>query len=679
MRPTKFALRGLTRTWIRRLAHFFFRVYPSKPMQPQVVDVPLISILPYFLRKVNRVVRHSFGFEPVMIYNNPMQYADVALPIKAATRQQSFTYLIPPALLPDIRIGQRVTVPFGRREEIGTIIKLRAQSPNIKGSLREIKKLTDPFPIFDETVIKLAETVARDHGATIGQVLDSAAPAPAPRTGKLFINQTSPERIATVHSANKPYVLYQPIATRWSAYRRLIDRVLSQNKRVLIIMPSHELVLIFAQSIADGTVRPLAMPPTAEKSTYYQGWLEVLHGQHQIIVGTRKSVFLPVPNLGLLIIDKVSEYGYKEEQYPYYHALVVAQERAKLSNAQLVIGDAAPQLEQWVKLQAKQLVSIQANMDKSPEVTIINTSTYKKLFPEILLDRIKQTTEQAGRAAVFYNRKGEGRFYRCRDCETAIYCPRCDTLLSVYAEGDKTVLRCPHCGYETTPPYRCTACQSYRLGSVGLGVNSIAKILREHFPNKKIAVISKDNDQSSIPFDIAICTSQLFYLDPSIQFDLLATVHIDHILHGTNWRTNEEAYLMLARLAERTNHLIIQTSQSEHRVIQAFCRHDIDDLYTNEIAQRRQHGFPPAAPITQLIYTGTDATKVTKEAEKLHQALLAAWPDKVDLIYAPSPLGTGKRRDKYRYQIIIKLPVTEELTRLVPAAWQIDPAPDSIG
>jgi primosomal protein N' (replication factor Y) len=421
------------------------------------------------------------------------------------------------------------------------------------------------------------------------------------------------------------------------------------------------------------------LPATSEKSLYYQDWLETLQGQHSVIIGTRKSIFLPVPQLGLIIIDKVSEYGYKEEQYPYYHALAVAKQRSQLSTAQLIIGDATPQLDEWAQIQKKQLQTVSTGESTKPQITLIDTSAHKKLFPEVLLDHIEEVTNRGERAAIFYNRKGEGRFYRCRDCETAIYCPRCDALLNVYDEVGKTVLRCAHCGYETTPPYRCESCQSYRLGSVGLGVNSIAKILKERFPGKSIGVVSKDSDQTTDLADISVCTSQMFYLSPTAQFGLLATVHIDHILHGTSWRTNEEAYLMLARLAERTSHLIIQTSQTEHPVIQSFCKNNLDSLYQHELEQRQLHGFPPIKAVTQLIYAGIEENKVKKEAEKLHSTLLAAWPNQNNLIYAPSPLGSGKRRDKYRYQIIVKLPVTDELAKLIPTTWQIDPAPQEIG
>ena len=49
-------------------------------------------------------------------------------------------------------------------------------------------------------------------------------------------------------------------------------------------------------------------------------WEKAVNGCIDILIGTRAAVFSPLPNLGLIIIDREDSYGYKEEQAPYYRA-----------------------------------------------------------------------------------------------------------------------------------------------------------------------------------------------------------------------------------------------------------------------------------------------------------------------------------------------------------------------
>jgi primosomal protein N' (replication factor Y) len=216
------------------------------------------------------------------------------------------------------------------------------------------------------------------------------------------------------------------------------------------------------------------------------------------------------------------------------------------------------------------------------------------------------------------------------------------------------------------------------MGSVGLGVNSIARILAQHFPDAIIATLSKDQPQFRKESQITICTSQLFFQPPSVHFDLLATIHIDQILHGTSWRTNEEAYLVLSRLAERAEQFVVQSSQPDHPVLQAFCSDSVETLYANEAILRKTAGYPPYGTFTQLIFAGADEAKVKKEVDRLYLLIQEALPQVKDKLHEPSPVGSGKRRGRYRYQIIARSPLTPELTALIPPGWQIDPAPEAL-
>ncbi len=605
-----------------------------------------------------------------------MQYADIALPVRTATRQNSFTYTIPPAILPEISIGQRVSVPFGRRQMVGTVIGLRATPPKNVHLLKPIKRLVEPFPIFTQQSLELADRLALHYGATTGEILESAGPTPAPRTAqKLAATLSSTNTEPKLHQGLR-YGYYLPILERYNGYLQLIRKALAAEGSVLILFPNQEQVADFAAFITANKIQPIIQPPSTESAAGFKYWVAGLTSKTQVFIGTRKAIFLPIQDLTLVIIDQPSEYGYKEEQFPYYNSVTVAQMRATLSDIKLILGDSAPRLADYYDQQQGKMQFLAAPKI-TQKTTLIDTTTHRGIISDILLERMTETLARGGRVGLYYNRKGSGGFFHCLTCETAFYCPRCDTLLQVKDSQAKIILDCPICQYQSQPPYQCPVCQSYKLGSAGMGIERLSSIIQEHFPNEKVATLSSESRHIDNDSAITIMTSQLFFLPAAIRFDLLVTFQIDQLLHGSDWSTNEQAYLKLSHLAERAEHLIIQTSEPEHSVILAFCRGNHQPLYEAELGYRTEHGYPPIQPLIRLAIAGFQLEKVKAQADQLYQELYATIGQS-GVLFPPSPIGSGKRRGKYRYQIIIKSQLTPNLLSKIPAQWLIDPEPEHL-
>ncbi|MEQ8957514.1 MAG: primosomal protein N', partial [Coleofasciculus sp. C2-GNP5-27] len=83
----------------------------------------------------------------------------------------------------------------------------------------------------------------------------------------------------------------------------------------------------------------------------YDTWRQVLSGEPQVVIGTRSAIFVPLPKLGLIILDEEHDSSFKQDSLPpTYHARTVAQWRAELENCPLVLGSATPSLETWVSV-----------------------------------------------------------------------------------------------------------------------------------------------------------------------------------------------------------------------------------------------------------------------------------------------------------------------------------------
>ncbi|MFD2628332.1 primosomal protein N' [Oceanobacillus kapialis] len=89
-----------------------------------------------------------------------MRIAKVIVDVPANSINQTFDYLIPEKFLDILKVGMRVTVPFGPRKIMGFVVG-KAEESTFK-SLREIEQVLDVTPVLTEELLHLGEWVAKD-------------------------------------------------------------------------------------------------------------------------------------------------------------------------------------------------------------------------------------------------------------------------------------------------------------------------------------------------------------------------------------------------------------------------------------------------------------------------------------------------------------------------------------
>ena len=104
----------------------------------------------------------------------------------------------------------------------------------------------------------------------------------------------------------------------------------------------------------------------------YDEYLKILREEVHVVVGTRSSVFAPLKNLGIIIIDEEDSPSYKQENTPKYNAKDVATFRCKYNNVPLVLGSATPLLETKARADKKvfELVSLKNRVGTATLPTI---------------------------------------------------------------------------------------------------------------------------------------------------------------------------------------------------------------------------------------------------------------------------------------------------------------------
>jgi primosomal protein N' (replication factor Y) len=72
--------------------------------------------------------------------------------------------------------GMRVRVPFGRREVVGVVMRLTADSDVPQDKLREVRAALDEQPLFEASGLALLEWAANYYHHPVGEVMATALP-----------------------------------------------------------------------------------------------------------------------------------------------------------------------------------------------------------------------------------------------------------------------------------------------------------------------------------------------------------------------------------------------------------------------------------------------------------------------------------------------------------------------
>ena len=132
----------------------------------------------------------------------------------------------------------------------------------------------------------------------------------------------------------------------------------------------------------------------------FDEWYRVKEGKAKLVIGARSALFLPLQNLGLIIIDEEHENTYKSEHNPKYHTREVSEFLCHIKKCKLVLGSATPSIESYYKALKEEYILIEmlkrVNNKKMPEMQIVDMRQELKnknlsLFSKKLYEQIETT------------------------------------------------------------------------------------------------------------------------------------------------------------------------------------------------------------------------------------------------------------------------------------------------
>lgn len=571
------------------------------------------------------------------------------VPKVRTTGEGVFDYAIPPELLPQIKIGVLVLVPFRGRKIEGIVVDLIKHSKITK--LKSVLKIIDPNPVIDTTHLELAKWMSNYYLDSFSKTLFENIVPPARRIIKNTPEQYRRIDIKKIDIKNpKKYLIIGGFSARINIYLKAISQTLKQNKQVVIIVPDLSNISIFRKYIKV----PMAILHAGLSITErYLVWQKIRNGDVKIIIGSNSAIFAPANNLGLVIIDQEENETYKNDRSPRFHVVNVAEKLCSITKSHLILGTVAPRVETYYKAKNDDFIIKNISDTKKPDISITNMNSEKSIISSNLENAIDSALSNKQKILLVLNRKGEGTKFSCTDCGFVMLCPKCQ--LPLIPQTDATI--CFHCEKEFPTLTKCPKCQSINLKAVGLGTKRLENIINKRWPKATTTRLELQSDDIKTNWDIAIATNFALKLQlPNI--NLVCVIDADQSINLPDYKALENSFITNYKFLKVGDRGIIQTHLPENPVIASLAKLDYLDFYNNEILSREKYHFPPYARLIRLLYKNTDEQKCIAETKRVFDSL-----NKITDIslLGPAPAFIKNKLGKYRYQIIIKLPVKKPI------------------
>ncbi len=405
-------------------------------------------------------------------------------------------------------------------------------------------------------------------------------------------------------------------------------------------------------------------------------WRAIIGGQARVVVGARSALFLPYPDLGLIVVDEEHEQAYKQEDGVCYQARDMAVLRGHLAGIPVILVSATPSLETLQNVSAGRYAALHLPDRHAgaalPAVSAIDLRRDKparqRWLSPALVSALEQTLASGEQALLFLNRRGYAPLTLCRTCGHRLNCPNCTAWLVEHRLTGR--LQCHHCGYQARLPARCPQCgDEGSFAACGPGVERLAEEAAALFPAARMATLTSDTlggpravsdmiDRiARHEVDLLIGTQIVAKGHHFPMLTLVGVVDADLGLAGGDLRAAERTYQLLHQVAgragraERPGQVLLQTYDPEHPVMRALIANDRDGLIAHELAERRAHGMPPFGRLAALILSSHDQPKLDETA----RALARAAPSGSGIsVLGPAPAPMAMLRGRHRRRFLLK-------------------------
>jgi primosomal protein N' (replication factor Y) len=461
-------------------------------------------------------------------------------------------------------------------------------------------------------------------------------------------------------------------------YLEAVAECLARGRQALVLLPEIALSAQWLERFEGRFGVPPAMWHSELGSKRRRDtWRGVAEGRVQALVGARSALFLPFPDLGLIVVDEEHETAFKQEEGVVYHARDMAVVRARLNDAACVLVSATPSLETLTNAENGRYAALDLPNRHGgatlPSVVAIDQRVTPpergRFLSPPLVQAIHEAIGRGEQAMLFLNRRGYAPLTLCRACGHRMRCPNCTAWLVEHRIQRR--LQCHHCGHAEPIPPACPECGAEgSMTPLGPGVERVQEEAAELFPDARRLVMASDTLPGPAAAAEAARSIQAREVDLIIGTQIVAKGwHFPHLtvvgvvdadlgLAGGDLRAAERTVQLLHQVAGRAGRaeapgqVLLQSWNPEHPVMQALISGDLAGFMAAEADQRRPGHWPPFGRLAALIVSSENEREADQIARDL--GIEAPGGEGVEVL-GPAPAPLALLRGRHRRRLLIKV------------------------
>ncbi len=647
----------------------------------------------------------------------PMYYYEVAPTQIVRSGTDTFTFASESML----QIGQVVRISVGKKLMNGLVLRTVTSAPTY--ATKPIESVLETVPI-PQAHVRLATWLAEYYCTPLASVLQTVLPTGMHKNRRekqssrsvntrvrthYVLNDDQAGAVRMITDAGTGTVLLHGItgSGKTAVYIELAKRTIVAGKSVIILVPEIALTSQLVSEFAHHFENIILAHSRQTEAERHAAWRTALHASSpHVVIGPRSALFMPLADIGLIVVDESHEPSYKQEQSPRYHALRAAHQLADASGATVVLGSATPSVTDYYVAQSTGRPIITLNKLAVPQaykpavqlVDMTKRTHFKRhrFLSDAVLSQIEQDSLSNKQVLLFHNRRGSAPTTLCENCGWQAGCPRCFVPLALHADAHH--LRCHICNFTANVPTSCPECSHASIIHKGIGTKLIESEIRRLFP--KLNVARFDGDTSSEDtvearykdlydgtIDIIIGTQVIAKGLDLPNLHTVAVVQADAGLSLPDYTSPERTFQLLAQVVGRVGrqahgtNVIVQSYQPTHPAITLGLTQDYAQFYELAVQQRKRGSFPPFKYLLKLQCSYKTEAAAIRNAKALAEQLKASLPSDVQLL-GPTPAFYERAGGQYRWQLVLKSPkrayLTDALAQLPPKNWQFELDPISL-
>ena len=576
--------------------------------------------------------------------------------------KESLIYKIPSTWDTRNLVGTLIKVPLQKRTEIAIVEELLdTLDSSITYTIRtaESQYVIPSDPYYFSFIQKLSSYYALDRLQLLRKI-------------RQFLTEKEPEENLLIQPATEvaevpltdeqqaivdallPYIekgVYYPAllngvtgSGKTEIYKKLIHYAWTLGKSSLFLLPEVSLATRFTHILKSQLPSEIPLYSFHSATSVKEKralWNHLSLDKPAVIIGVHLPVLLPIPTLGLLIIDEEHDVGYQEKKHPKIHTKEAALMRAQLTAIPIIAGSATPSLTSLYNVAQKKWHYFELKKRFAgafPQIKLVKFSS-KEYRPNFwisaqLKEALLHQLEKKEQTIIFLNRRGYSFFIQCKECGFIPHCLNCSVSLTLHA-GDE--LNCHYCSFSSAIK-DCSTCKKSSYLKKGIGTQQIVTILEKMFPQARIARADLDttvnkkkwtqtmSDFQQGALDILVGTQTITkgYHFPRVT--LVGIIWADIQLGIPFYNAAEVALQQLIQVAGRAGRqspdstVIVQT-MIDHPIFSYLDEQKYSAFYTQEIKKREQVGYPPCKRFAEIELKHEDETLLEKEAHALASSL----------------------------------------------------------